>query len=85
MKRFVRLECLAGLGFGLLMLLSNLANAAGVHQHGLADAAVVVEGQSLTVSFRAPLMDILGQAERCHTAVPGDFFRSGDRGHPVIA
>ncbi len=60
MKRFVRLECLAGLGFGLLMLLSNLANAAGVHQHGLADAAVVVEGQSLTVSFRAPLMDILG-------------------------
>ena len=60
MKRFVRLECLAGLGLGLLMLLGNPAAAAGVHQHGLADAAVVVEGHSLTVSFRAPLMDILG-------------------------
>lgn len=56
MKKFVLLESLAG----LLLLAGNPAVAAEVHQHGLAEAAVVVEGQSLTVSFRAPLMDILG-------------------------
>lgn len=56
MKKFVLLESLVG----LLLLAGNPAVAAEVHQHGLAEAAVVVEGQSLTVSFRAPLMDILG-------------------------
>ncbi|WP_372635877.1 DUF2796 domain-containing protein [Alcanivorax jadensis] len=56
MKKLVLLESL----IGLLLLVGNPVVAAEVHQHGLADAAVVVEGQSLTVSFRAPLMDILG-------------------------
>lgn len=44
----------------LLLSCSVAATAAMVHQHGLAEAAVVVDGEQLTVSFRAPLMDILG-------------------------
>lgn len=44
----------------LSLLLSVLVNAAGVHQHGLAEAAVVLEGKTLTVRFQAPLMDIIG-------------------------
>ena len=56
MKRFALRETVVGLS----LLASLPALAAGVHQHGLAEAAVVVEGESLTVSFRAPLMDILG-------------------------
>ncbi|MGJ3254872.1 MAG: ZrgA family zinc uptake protein [Alcanivorax sp.] len=56
MKRFALREMVVGLS----LLASLPAVAAGVHQHGLAKAAVVLEGESLTVSFRAPLMDILG-------------------------
>ena len=56
MKRFALRETVVGLS----LLASLPALAAGVHQHGLPEAAVVVEGESLTVSFRAPLMDILG-------------------------
>lgn len=44
----------------LLLSCSVAATAATVHQHGLAEAAVVVDGEQLTISFRAPLMDILG-------------------------
>ena len=44
----------------LLLSFSLSASAAGVHQHGLAEAAVVVEGEQVTIRFRAPLMDILG-------------------------
>ena len=44
----------------LPVCLATTASAAQVHQHGLAEAAVVLEGNTLTVSFRAPLMDILG-------------------------
>ena len=51
----------------LLLPLSMGASAAGVHQHGLAEAAVVVEGGELTVTFTAPLMDILGTVQP-----PGD-------------
>ncbi len=51
----------------LLLVVSLSASAAGVHQHGLAQAAVVLEEQNLTVTFRAPLMDILGT-----TQPPGD-------------
>ncbi len=43
-----------------LFMVSTTVLAADVHQHGLAQAAVVVEGETLTVSFRAPLMDIIG-------------------------
>ncbi|PHR66324.1 MULTISPECIES: DUF2796 domain-containing protein [unclassified Alcanivorax] len=44
----------------LLLSFSLSATAAEVHQHGLAEAAVVVEGEQVTIRFRAPLMDILG-------------------------
>ncbi len=44
----------------LLLSVSLSTTAAGVHQHGLAEAAVVVEGEQVTIRFRAPLMDILG-------------------------
>lgn len=44
----------------LLLSTGTLATAAPVHQHGLAQAAVVLEGTTLTVSFQAPLMDVLG-------------------------
>jgi len=44
----------------LLLSFSLSATGADVHQHGLAEAAVVVEGEQLTIHFRAPLMDILG-------------------------
>lgn len=55
-------------GLAALLLVASLsASAAGVHQHGLAQAAVVLEEQNLTVTFRAPLMDILGT-----TQPPGD-------------
>lgn len=56
MKRSIVLKGVAG----LLVIASSITFAADVHQHGLAQAAVVVEGKTLTVSFRAPLMDILG-------------------------
>ncbi|MAY10563.1 MAG: hypothetical protein CL543_03585 [Alcanivorax sp.] len=56
-----------------LLLVTGLAQAAPVHQHGRAEAAVVVDDATLTLSFRAPLMDILGverapesEAERHH-------------------
>ncbi len=51
----------------LLVTAGTTAVAAEVHQHGLAQAAVVVEGETLTVSFRAPLMDIIGTEQP-----PGD-------------
>ena len=44
----------------VLLSATGIAPAADVHQHGRAEAAVVLEGKALTVSFRAPLMDILG-------------------------
>ena len=55
--RPVRLEWL--LIIAMLAVVSP-ASAAGIHQHGQAEAAVVVEGDELMVTFRAPLMDILG-------------------------
>ena len=47
----------------LLLPLSVAGFAADVHQHGHAEAAVVLEGDQLTVSFRAPLMDIFGSEQ----------------------
>lgn len=50
-----------------LFMVSTTVLSADVHQHGLAQAAVVVEGETLTVNFRAPLMDIIGTEQP-----PGD-------------
>ena len=58
---------LKGVAAALLLAGTGTAFAAGVHQHGLAHAAVVVEGATLRVSFRAPLMDVLGTEQP-----PGD-------------
>lgn len=44
----------------LLVVLAGHAGAAEIHQHGMAKAAVVIDAGEVTVSFRAPLMDILG-------------------------
>lgn len=66
MQRLNNAVPLSGLT-SLLLAISLSASAAGVHQHGLADAAVVLEEKSLTVTFSAPLMDILGT-----TRPPGD-------------
>ncbi|MFP1678495.1 DUF2796 domain-containing protein [Alloalcanivorax sp. C16-2] len=56
-----------------LLFATGLAQAAPVHQHGRAEAAVAVDEATLTLTFRAPLMDILGverapesEAERRH-------------------
>jgi len=57
MKIYARLK---GVAAALLVAGTGTAFAADVHQHGLAHAAVVVEGATLSVSFRAPLMDVLG-------------------------
>ncbi|MED5602440.1 MAG: DUF2796 domain-containing protein [Pseudomonadota bacterium] len=58
---------LKGVAAALVLAGAGTALAAGVHQHGLAHAAVVVEGATLSVSFRAPLMDVLGTEQP-----PGD-------------
>jgi hypothetical protein len=58
---------LKGVAAALFLAGAGTAFAAGVHQHGLAHAAVVVEGATLSVSFRAPLMDVLGTEQP-----PGD-------------
>ena len=58
---------LKGVAAALFLAGAGTALAAGVHQHGLAHAAVVVEGATLSVSFRAPLMDVLGTEQP-----PGD-------------
>ena len=64
MKISVRLK---GVAMALLVAGTGNAFAAGVHQHGLAHAAVVVEDTTLSVSFQAPLMDVLGTEQP-----PGD-------------